>query len=490
MKRYFLYILTVVLFSGCDKFLDKDPNIRTDIGTPDKVSDLLTSAYSNASYFNMAESRSDNVTNIPEITTYVNTNTAGYLWQDLDEENQDSPNYFWNATYKSIAAANHALREIANSKNPDEYRAQKGEALLCRAFGHFMLAQFFSKFYDPQTDNNSPGIPYVTEPETTVFKEYERKTVAYVYEMIEKDLLEGMPLINDNAYKKPKFHFNVKATNAFASRFYLHKGQYDKVIFYANKVIPATQLSAHLRDLKNAYYSLGSLAYGQRYTSASENSNLLLTEQQSWFGRQVSSQHYALSGSLREIIYDKGMTPRLNSYKTYIGSSYVHFVKKFNEIWVTSSINSTSGTGWIIAPLFTTEEVLFNRAEAYAATHQPENAYNDINEFVKNRVLDANYNQSFIIDDNLINSYYYNRAAGSPITTEELKSGLIKTCLQFRRMEFTSEGLRWFDILRYKLKVEHITQGGSKITLNETDPKRVIQLPALVIASGLAPNPR
>ncbi|MNY49332.1 hypothetical protein D3C86_1847440 [compost metagenome] len=57
-------------------------------------------------------------------------------------------------------------------------------------------------------------------------------------------------------------------------------------------------------------------------------------------------------------------------------------------------------------------------------------------------------------------------------------------------MEFTSEGLRWFDILRYKLKVEHITQGGSKITLNETDPKRVIQLPALVIASGLAPNPR
>jgi len=34
-----------------------------------------------------------------------------------------------------------------------------------------------------------PGIPYITAPETTVFTTYDRKTVQYDYDMIEKDLL-------------------------------------------------------------------------------------------------------------------------------------------------------------------------------------------------------------------------------------------------------------------------------------------------------------
>ena len=34
------------------------------------------------------------------------------------------------------------------------------------------------------------------------------KLLQYVYEMIEKDLLEGLPLIEDKAYTVPKYHFN------------------------------------------------------------------------------------------------------------------------------------------------------------------------------------------------------------------------------------------------------------------------------------------
>ena len=80
---------------------------------------------------------------------------------------------------------------------------KKGEALVARAYSHFMLVNFFSKFYNEATAATDPGIPYVTEPETVSIKQYDRKTVMYVYDMIEKDFLEGLPLLDDNAYSVP-----------------------------------------------------------------------------------------------------------------------------------------------------------------------------------------------------------------------------------------------------------------------------------------------
>ena len=87
-----------------------------------------------------------------------------------------------------------------------------------------MLVTLFSKVYDPATAASDPGIPYVTEPEKEILKKYERKTVDFVYQMIEKDLMEGYPLINDQIYgNAPRLHFNRRAAAAFASRFYLFK---------------------------------------------------------------------------------------------------------------------------------------------------------------------------------------------------------------------------------------------------------------------------
>ena len=59
--------------------------------------------------------------------------------------------------------------------------------------------------------------------------DYDRATVAKVYEEIEADLKLGITLVNDRFYRHPKFHFNKKAAYAFASRFYLHKGEWQGV---------------------------------------------------------------------------------------------------------------------------------------------------------------------------------------------------------------------------------------------------------------------
>ena len=81
------------------------------------------------------------------------------------------------------------------------------------------------------------GIPYSETPETQVSPQYERGNMKELYEKINADIEEGLPLINDDIYSVPKYHFNRKAAHAFAARFNLYYHNYDKVIQYANIVL-------------------------------------------------------------------------------------------------------------------------------------------------------------------------------------------------------------------------------------------------------------
>src|SRR5690606_25051836 len=135
-----------------------------------------------------------------------------------------------------------------------DYSAQKGEALVARAYAHFMLVTLYANVYDPVTASTDPGIPYVKEPEEIVLKKYERKTVQYVYEQIEQDLETGIPLIDDNAYKAPKFHFTTSAAHAFASRFYLFKRDYRQVVAHASQVFPLGEFAQSLRPVNDPAY--------------------------------------------------------------------------------------------------------------------------------------------------------------------------------------------------------------------------------------------
>ena len=97
---------------------------------------------------------------------------------------------------------------------------QKGEALLCRAYWHFVLANTFCMPYNAQTADTDMGIPYILVPETKPMELPSRGTIAEVYAQIAKDLEKGLPLIDEDIYSVPKYHFNRKAElYAFATRF-------------------------------------------------------------------------------------------------------------------------------------------------------------------------------------------------------------------------------------------------------------------------------
>jgi hypothetical protein len=476
------YCCVVLLAAGCSKFLEKVPDNRALINTPQKISQLLGSAYPQGNYMAFTESMSDNMTDIGE-GSENRTVSDPYRFADSHETGQDSPEYYWFSCYTAIAAANQALASIRASGDSNAYRAQKGEALVARAYSHFMLVNLFAHFYTEASAATDPGIPYVTEPETVVIKQYDRKTVKYVYDMVESDLLTGMALIEDKAYTIPKYHFTKSAAYAFATRFYLYKKDYAKVIQYANQVVPGNNFASNLRQWNTTYNDISDVSqlFGI-YAKATENANILLVETVSLWARNYYPNRYCMDASIQETLFKRPdpLTGGTWAVKLYSLNNNHKLVPKLDEYFVRLSVNAEIGTGYVMVPLFTVEEVLFNRAEAYAYTGNSVAAIADLNTYASTRFLNYNPGTNNITPAK-ITGYY---------GTSNIRDGIIKAVLDYKRSEFVHEGMRWFDILRYRLPVTHAIFGGQSITLSADDPRKVLQLPSTVTLSGLALNPR
>ncbi|MCW3467604.1 RagB/SusD family nutrient uptake outer membrane protein [Chitinophaga nivalis] len=470
----------VLLTGGCRKYLEQPPDSSwTDLSSPAKVGKLLGTAYPQSSYVVMCESMTDNVTD-KGAGVIDRPNEEAFLFKDITAITQDSPEAYWEACYTAIATANLALQACNQAPDPKNYRAQKGEALLARAYAHFMLVNIFAQIYDPATAATNPGIPYVTVPETVVMKQYERKTVAYVYDMIEKDLLEGLPMISNDAYSVPRYHFNRSAAYAFATRFYLFKKDYSKVLTYASHTFSNNDVASNMRQWNTVYASLSPARVFELYASAKENANLLLVETSSRFGRYVGRYRYDMDYITHAQIFMYNVTGGAWCYPLYYTGSQDYLVPKLTEYFVKSSGNGTIGQPYVMLPLFTTEEVLFNRAEANAWQRNVSEVLEDLNLFAAKRI--RNYDPSqHTITLGRIKAFY---------GISDTRSALIRTILDFKRAEYVQEGMRWFDLLRYKLPVEHQTKEGQVLTLNADDYHRVFQIPQSATTAGIALNPR
>lgn len=487
MKNIFKYTLlsSILALSGCqDDYLEQAVDQRTQLNTVEKVSELLVTAYPQADYVTFTEAISDLADDKGPNSVYVaDQNRDPFFFRDVESKDQGTPDFYWNASYAAIAAANHALEAITNASNPNDYSAQKGEALVARAYAHFMLVSLFSKIYDPTTAATDPGIPYVTTPEKVVLAQYERKTVAYVYEQIEKDLTEGLPLIVNTAYRIPKYHFNTAAAHAFATRFYLFKQDFQKVIEHANQVFPGGIISSNLRPWVNVYSSLTANEGLAIYTQATENANLLLVEAPSRWARYYPQYRYGLSTNIvNQLFRQPNVTGETWVYPLYTQGADNWLILKFREHIVQTDINANTGVLYTVFPLFTAEEVLFNRAEANLALGNVEATRTDLNLYASTRIADYDARTHGITNAKI---------AGFYGTGSNVKLGMLYTILDFKAAEFVQQGMRWFDILRHKIPVTHYTNTGQVIDeLGPEDPRRVLQLPQEVTLAGLERNPR
>lgn len=477
------FILSATMLFSCNKYLDVNPDNRTDINTIEKVAQLVASAYPQRDYLTFTETASDNAEDKgPGIGSVNELITKYYTWEDVIGDETNSAEAYWNACYEAIAAANQALEAIEKENFGNEVLPYKGEALVARAYAHHMLAIFFAKAYKIGGDNSSPGIPYVTKPETVLQATYNRGTVQSTYDNIQKDLEEGIKLLNAGAYKVPKYHFTPAAANAFASRFYLFKGDWAKVIQHATATVPSGDFVNNMRDIVGAYKNWSIAEYNINFSKSEMKSTLLMASAYSGYQRIYTTPRYGYGEKIvkmftvpnvtGKIVQNKVLNFGLPHYTTYKWREYFYY--------------ATASTGFPYLPfiMLTIDETLMNRAEAYAELEQFENALNDINDFFRVRV--QGYNPSTdAVTLQKIRSFY---------SIDDPKEGIIKTILDAKKAEFLQEGIRWIDLVRRHMPVEKNIYSPvgeeSDIILGPEDPRRLFQLPVQVKQAGIEQNPR
>jgi hypothetical protein len=498
-----------LLFSSlsCSNFLDTLPDNRTQLDNATKISQLLVSAYPKANYSVLAELSSDNFVDnnaiLPvNLSGFERMHDEIYAWQPVTSSTQeDSPSYVWEECYKSIAAANHALQAIEELSLADptmDLSAQKGEALLCRAYGHFILVNMFSQAYkDLSASANDLGIPYATEPETIVQGNYTRESVSSVYVKIQNDLEKGIGLISDQNYKVPKYHFNKKAASAFAARFFLYKRDYQKVLTYANDVLSGDPAPL-MRDWSLNYDNI--TAIGFDYINPQSACNFLLLPTYSVFNRIFGTRYGHNGAAMSGSTYGSGPTwtgalPAFTG-KLYISGQqdYGVFFPKTNEMFEYTDKVAGIGFAHVVRAEFTAEETLLCRAEALIFLNRFTEAISDL------QVWNNSHLAPNPLTENRIRSFYVtnNTLFVKPLNPEKMSSGfvvsaaqrpLIHCVLHFRRIETMFDGLRWFDLKRYGIEIDHAIGKSSVEKLLYNDVRRALQLPQEVISAGLEPNP-
>lgn len=542
-------IAATALLSSCNDFLDATPDSRIDVDSEKKIKALLTTAYPNVTPVRIMELASDNADDLNGTSNgyYDRFSEQCFRWEEVTESDNESPTMVWQGYYEAIASANHALKAIDDlgGATTSTLKAYRAEALLCRAYSHFMLTNIFCLNYSPAHSKTDPGIPYTTEPETTLDPKYDRGTVAEDYEKIEKDLLEGLSLMSDAIYEVPRFHFNAKAAYTFASRFYLFYQQPEKVIQYSTLALGDSPEGV-MRD----YDAMADMptdemqSRAQQYTSSSEAANFLLMP-------VYSTDQYYFSG------YSTGARFNNNSY---IGQAEEFFAtpwaptnesaqqsqSMFKFYWFYSAnynkfmlpkcpayfeeVNTDTHTGYYRTLLVAlkSEEALLNRAEAYALTGQNEKCIADMNLWTGNFIADSVKYNTYKYDENWNYIYawektnnhltmqsirdwaekydYYRPERPMPrkhlapewisLTEGSDQECLIQALLLIRRIEFLHEGMRWLDIKRYGIKIYRrlIITSLNALELTDSmsyrDPRQAVQLPFEVRSAGLEGNER
>lgn len=532
--------------SSCDKFLDTMPDNRAEVDTVEKIRALLTSAYPQNTYLAFCEYMSDNVDNYGDDNPGTDRFTDQvYKWEDVTEVTNDCPKYFWSGSYMAIAHANQALAaiyDLAGVESLDEaaivkagLEAEMAEALLARAYNHFMLVNIFCKNYDTLTSERDMGIPYMQEVEKELNPKYDRGTVSGVYELIEKDLELALKYVSDKYYRVPKYHFNTRAAYGFASRFYLYYEKWDKAAEYATKCL-GSQPSQVIRDW--AAMSRLERTWDVRsndFISSSHDANLLLSTSYTAYGYNIlyGITKYSHNSYLtfNELAFAKNVWGNdeagfraVNNWfycppAWYSGSNFDQCATwKLPYLFEYTDPVARIGYAHTVSPLLTMDEVLLNRAEAYVMQEKYDLAAADINTFIRSIIRPDFFSQDLtarqIIDfykpigystwDNSTIKKKLNPAFKIGADGSDQES-MLQCVLGMKRLEQLDMGLRWFDVKRYGIEIWRRTMqpdpGADTYdaalkpyrlddVLTRDDYRRAMQIPLDVISAGMEPNPR
>ena len=508
----------MLALASCDSYLDKLPDDRAEVNSLDKAKKFLVSAYPNHSPNFVFFISGDNVSDNGVLYNAQPNQMNAYKWQPIETENNDDPKQVWNANYEAAAVANMALEALAGDESADA-QALRAEALLCRAFAMFQNANMFCMAWNDSKADEYLGIPY---PKVAGESVNERGTLRQTYENINADIEEALPLLNDGYLTVPKYHFNQKAAYAFAARFNLFYQNWDKAIEYATKALGGNPRGL-LRDMDSYANLAGVDDIHNKWIRSGENCNLMFVDAVSTNGRaHMGDSRYKRFNHNRDITTTQTMwakTPwsnnkssaeenALQEARLMYGSNQAVYIPSLNEDFeIKDKINQT-GYAHTVDPVFTGDETILTRAEAYIMKKEYDKALADMNTWLTAHSDVTSPKFLTLTVDNVntaLNAIRMTEVPSRAVSEESIKkplnpqgftveegtqTNMIYTVLQMRRITTIYQGQRWLDIKRWGIEFTHHLDGEDNLVFKAGDLRGAIQLPYDVIEAGLEPNPR
>ncbi|MCQ2142600.1 MAG: RagB/SusD family nutrient uptake outer membrane protein [Bacteroidales bacterium] len=535
MNRIIYLIAACALcLSSCDKFLDIMPDNRTEIDSAKKMRALLVSAYPETDYMLITEYISDDVDDYGP----TNPNTDRFLdqvfgWEWIKESDNEDVEMLWGNSYLAIAAANQVLfgiEQLATDEDKEKgltlveiaekngLTGEMAEALLCRAYNHFVLVNIFSLQYNQITSDKDLGITYMEGPEKGLNPKYERNSVKEVYEKIDADLQNALPYVTDEYFTVPKYHFNKAAAYAFAARFYLFYEKWEESVKYADLCL-GSEPTALLRDWADqAKMTQDPDIITEHYISSDVKANLLLLTAYSKMGLCFGAYNYYSKyshGNYQATNEDAGALAKL--FKTEMGSFYkmspkVYSATNLDKVifwklpYLFEETDPVAQIGYYrsVYPAMTGDMVLLERAEAKILLKRYEEAAEDLNIWLNNIAKKSYTLTPESINDLFKDMPYHEWNVGNPKKKlnpafdiqPDLQENMLHFTLLLKKIEGLGVGQRWFDIKRYGIEVVRREMGadgnplkkGDVLTVD--DPRRAVQIPVKVVDAGYQKNPR
>ena len=325
----------------------------------------------------------------------------------------------WEHFYHKILMCNiieNDVSEFDDDADGVKYRLI-GEVQAIRAISYWYLLNLYGEpFRDAEQARTAMGVPINTETGIED-KLYARAPLAKVYELIETDLRNALDNLGKGEQKNSIFHANQDVVRLFLSRIYLEQKRYEDAISICDEA------------LKTTSRTIISLAEMTHYTN--ENTPMLNKGNKSilfsWTNRDAlpcSSNNY----------YQQGMfIPSPELLGLFASDDLRNIDDALVDSWdpgKTTKFEANYSDCYSMN--YRVEEFYFNRAEARIESGDWETGMDDLNNVYSQRIEGGN--------GQLI-------AANEDEAREFLRVE--------KRKEFCFEDIRWFDIRRWNLSVEH-----------------------------------
>lgn len=413
-KRVLMLVVLVVVFSGCDSFVDVElpssqltsPTVFDESATANAaMTDLYSKLRDSGLLTGRASGMSISLGMYADELDYYGTSLADiqHFYNNSVLPRNSAVAEWWGSSYNIIYSANTVYEGVSAATKLSQADKDQlmGEALFVRGLVHFHLVNLFG------------NIPYITTTHYEQNQVVSKMPVAEVYSRIIADLEAAKGLLPADYFGGQRIRPNKLAASALLARVYLYNGNNAEASNEASSLINETGTYSLVADFDAAFLKGSSSTIWQLMPqdaggNTGEGANLIFTSVPPTFAALTGGLITAFEpGDLRKDHWVRALTDGTNTW-------YHSF--KYKQ-------QTNTGTSEEYSIVIRLPELYLIRAEARAKQGFITGAADDLNT-IRN-------------------------LAGLPNTTAANLQEILEAVLRERRVElFTEGGHRFFDLKR------------------------------------------